>query len=371
MERKLAHIELISEIKEIPNTQNIEVAEVLGWQCVVKKGEFKVGDVVIYVEVDSVMPQTPEFEFLRERKFRVKTIKLRGQVSQGLVLPIDAVSEQYNKGKLSIGDDVSAIIGITKYLAPSERDEMRQEVTERGKIARYMRRYSFFRKLFLKNKDKRLPYWVSKTDEERIQNIGYVLSNYPDSWVYVTEKVDYQSATFTGKFLPRYSGILGRLLPKAYRFIVCSRNFQVFDKNSLYWRVAQKYNLDAILRANPTLTIQGEQGDTNVQGNKYGIKEPMLWVFNIIDHEKRYQYDYGEMEQFCKKYGLTTVPLITMCKLSDIGTSVKEVIEYSKGKSCIADIEREGIVVRCVEYGKKKLSFKAINPNFLLKYDSE
>lgn len=370
MERRLAHIEKIEALLPIEGADKIEVAEVLGWQCVVKKGEFKVGDVVIYVEVDSVMPEVPEFEFLRERKFRVRTIKLRGQVSQGLVLPLGDLSDRYNKGKLHIGDDVSELIGIKKHLPPSEREEIRQEFVERGRLAKYMRRYSFFRKFFLKSKDKSLPYWVSKTDEERIQNIGHVLSNYPDCSVYVTEKVDYQSVTFTGKYLPRYNGILGRLFPKKYKFIVCSRNFQVFDKASLYWRVAEKYKIEQILTENPNLTIQGEQGSTNVQGNKYGIKEPKLWVFNIIDHERRYHFDYNEMGNFCEKYGLTPVPLLSVCKLSDIGSSVRDVVEYSRGKSVIANIDREGVVVRCIEGGKKKLSFKAINPDFLLKYDS-
>ena len=370
MERKLAHIEKVDALFPIEGADKIEVCQVLGWQCVVKKGGFKVGDAVVYVEVDSVMPQTPEFEFLRERKFRIKTIKLRGQVSQGLVLPLGDLEKSYHSGKLNIGDDVTDALGITKYLLPSEREEMKQEFIERGRLAKYMRRYSFFRKMFLKNKDKRLPYWISKTDEERIQNMGYVLSRYPDCQVYVTEKVDYQSATFTGKFLPRYSGVLGHLFPKRYKFVVCSRNFQVWDKNSLYWRIAQKYNLEAILRENPSLTIQGEQGDTNVQGNKYGIKEPMLWVFNIIDHDKNYHFDYQEMEQFCQKYGLTPVPLLKMCKLSDIGSSVNDIVEYSKGKSVIADILREGVVIRCIENGKKLLSFKAVSPDFLLKFDN-
>lgn len=370
MERKLAHIEKVDALLPIEGAEKIEVAQVLGWQCVVKKGEFKVDDAVVYVEVDSIMPQTPEFEFLRERKFRVKTIKLRGQVSQGLVLPLGDLQKSFNSGKLNIGDDVTDLLGIRKYLLPSEREEMKQEFIERGRLSKYMRRYSFFRKFFLKTKDKRLPYWISKTDEERIQNMGYVLSNYPNCDVYVTEKVDYQSATFTGKYLPRYSGIFGRLFPKVYKFVVCSRNFQVWDKNSLYWRIAQKYNLESILKDNPTLTIQGEQGDTSVQGNKYGIKEPMLWVFNIIDHEKRYHFNYEEMSAFCAANKLTTVPLLAKCKLSEIGSSVKDVVEYSKGKSVVADILREGIVVRCVENGKKTLSFKAVNPDFLLKYDN-
>ena len=162
-----------------------------------------------------------------------------------------------------------------------------------------------------------------------------------------------------------------------YQFVVCSRNFTTNDKTSLYWKIAQKYNIEQILRENPTLTIQGEQGDTKVQGNKYGIKEPTMWVFNIIDHEKNYHYGYYEMYDFCEKYKLNIVPFVSTipftdfmyCKLSSLGSTVQELVEFSKGKSVIADIPREGIVVRCVENGKKLLSFKVINPDFLLKFD--
>lgn len=154
-----------------------------------------------------------------------------------------------------------------------------------------------------------------------------------------------------------------------YQFAVCSRNLTNNDKNSLYWKIAKKYNIEQILRENPTLTIQGEQGDTKVQGNKYGIKEPTMWVFNIIDHEKNYHYNRCEMEQFCHDHNLDIVPLVETCKLSELGTSVSDLIEFSKGKSVLANIHREGVVIRCIENGEKILSFKVINPDFLIKYD--
>ena len=390
-ERKLAHIEVIKNLRPIEGADRIEVAEVLGWECVVKKGEFKVGDLIVYVEVDSIMPEKPEFEFLRDRKFRVRTIKLRKQISQGLVLPLSTLgpSEAIDRiDENDIGLDVTELLGITKYLSPSEIAE--QEVIERrirndkNKLRKFMMRYSWFRKLFLSRKKKSgFPYWVSKTDEERIQNMPQVLEQFKDKEVYVTEKIDYQSATFTGKMVPRFSGKLGELISiKKYQFVICSRNMTTNDKNSLYWQIAKKYNIEQILKENPTLTIQGEQGDTKVQGNKYGIKEPAMWVFNIIDHEKNYHYNYFEMEKFCKKYNLQIVPILgvkiesspfdglnfTPC-LRHLGSTVQELVEFSKGKSVVADIPREGIVVRCIENGQKLLSFKVINPDFLLKYD--
>lgn len=374
-ERKLAHIEIIEALNPIEGADKIEVAQVLGWQCVVKKGEFKVGERIIYIEVDSVMPDKPEYEFLRDRKFRIRTIKLRGQISQGLVLPLSSLPDKSVKhGDLVCGYDVTEVLGITKYLSPSEREELSQQErrlsNEKNKLKKFMMRYSWFRKLFLNKKGKSgFPYWVAKTDEERIQNIPKVLEQFKDKEVYVTEKIDYQSVTFTGKMVPNTTPIIGRFLPKTYKFVVCSRNLTTNDKGSLYWKIAEKYNIEQILKENPSLTIQGEQGDTKVQGNKYGIKEPTMWVFNIIDHEKNYHYNLQEMMMFCNKYNLLHVfPLRMSVKLSELGSTVQELVEFSRGKSVLADIPREGVVVRCIENGKKVLSFKVINPDFLLKY---
>jgi len=336
-DRRLAHVELIESISPIEGADRIEMCQVLGWQCVItKKDNLKIGDKIIYVEVDSIMPDKPEYEFLRERKFRVKTIKLRGQISQGLVIPLPA--DSYIKGQYEVGEDVTELLGITKYLSPSEREEITQQekklANEKNKLKKFLMRYSWFRKLFLSKKQKSgFPYWVSKTDEERIQNIPHVLTQFADKEVYVTEKIDYQSVTFTGKLLPNLTPVIGKLLPKKFQFVVCSRNLTTNDKNSLYWKIAKKYNIEQILKENPTLTIQGEQGDTKVQGNKYLLTDIKLWVFNIIDHEKNYHYSRDEIVSFCSKYNLTTVPLLYRRKLSECGSTVQELVEFSKGIS--------------------------------------
>jgi len=373
--RKLAHVEIIDSLSPIDGADRIEVARVLGWECVVKKGEFKVGEKIIYVEVDSVMPEKPEYEFLRDRKFRIRTIKLKGQVSQGLVLPI--TEGNFDLSNLPIGADVTESLGITKYLSPYEQSELQKQEEkiklEKNKLKKFMMRYSWFRKIFLSRSQKQgFPYWVSKTDEERVQNIPQrILDQYKDEFVYVTEKIDYQSVTFTGKMIPMLDNWIGRLFPKTFKFIVCSRNFTTEDRSSLYWEIANKYSIEQILRKNPTLTIQGEQGDSKVQGNKYGIKESMFWVFNIIDHEKNYHYNYFEMREFCDNYNLKCVPMVHLgtYRLCEIGTSAQDFVEFSKGKSLLADIPREGVVIRAINSGKKILSFKAINPDFLLKYE--
>ena len=373
-ERKLAHIEQIVNLEPIENSDFLEKATVLGWHIVVKKDEFKVGDKIIYIEVDSVLPEKPEFEFMAKYKYRVKTIKLRGQISEGMILPVSTIR---NGETYPIGKDVTSLVGITKYLSKSERDELvednRKIALEKSRIKKFMYKFNWYRKLFMPRKQVvGFPYWVSKTDEERIQNIPQVLDEFKDEVVYITEKVDYQSATFTGKMLPNTFPVIGKYLPKKFNFIVCSRNLMNNNKSSLYWQIAEKYNLEQILKENPTLTIQGEQGSSKVQGNKYGISEPKIWIFNIYDHEKDYHYGYYQMLDFCMRYNLTTVPYIGFFKLKDIATTVDEMVEYSKGKSIInPKINREGVVVRCIKDGKKLLSFKAINPDFLLKYDSE
>jgi hypothetical protein len=211
--RSLAHIEIVESLSPIKDADKIEVAKILGWECVVKKGEFKVGDKIIYVEIDSVMPEEPQYEFLRDKKFRIRTIKLRGQVSQGLVLPI--ISENFDLSNFPIGSDVTELLGITKYLSPSEQSEFQKQEErikfEKNKLKKFMMRYSWFRKIFLSRKQKQgFPYWVSKTDEERVQNIPQrILDLYKDEFVYVTEKIDYQSVTFTNKMIPRFNNWFG------------------------------------------------------------------------------------------------------------------------------------------------------------------
>jgi len=376
-ERKLAHIEKITGISPIEKADKLELVVVLGWQCVVQKNEFKVGDLVVYCEVDSILPERPEFEFTRKYNFRIKTQKLRGVISQGLILPLTILPNNDRPMKWGYieGGDVTSILGITKYLSPSEKLEALEEAAtinnEKNKLKKFLLRYNFFRRLFLSKKQKNsFPYWVVKTDEERIQNIPYVIEQFKDKEVYITEKIDYQSSSFTGKMISNTFPIIGKFLAKKFKFIVCSRNLVNNSKDSLYGQIAIKYNLESILRKNPTLVIQGEQGNGKVQGNKYELKEPKMWVFNIIDYKQNYHFNRQEMERFCKDNKLDIVPLIKTCKLSDIGSTVEDFVNFSKGNSVIkTDIKREGVVIRCIEGGKKVLSFKVINPDFLLKYD--
>src|ERR1700686_2198783 len=116
--RELAYVQTITSLTPIPNADNIEKAEVLGWEIVVRKNEFQVGDLVIYCEIDSVLPELPCFEFLRSRKFRIRTVRLRSQISQGIVFPLSILKEvdpSFKIDNLKVGQDVTDLLKITKY----------------------------------------------------------------------------------------------------------------------------------------------------------------------------------------------------------------------------------------------------------------
>lgn len=215
--RRLATIRTISDIRPIPGADRIEAAQVDGWECVVQKGEFAVGQHIVYIEVDSIVPDRPEFEFLRDRKFRVRTIKLRKQVSQGLVLPMSILPA----GDYPLDTDVTEVLGIKKYDPQAEQERLLlacaddNRVKQHGKLFQFMMQFRWFRKCFgPKPKEKGFPAWIVKTDEERIQNKTTMFENEKKSGTrfMVTEKIDGQSATY---FLKK----VGR---KKYEFGVCS-----------------------------------------------------------------------------------------------------------------------------------------------------
>ena len=374
--RNLATIQKIATIVPIDGADNIVLAtmENLGWQCVIKKDEFNVGDKIIYIEIDSILPDKPEYEFLRSRNFRIRTIKLRGVLSQGLILSIE--SSLGTPNIYNVGDDVTEDLGITKYLSPAEREDIakieQQLKTEKNRLKKFMMRYSWFRRLFLsRNQSKGFPYWVSKTDELRIQSLKWdsFFKQFANNIVYISEKIDGCSGTFTGQIIPKYP-FLGKLSPTKYKFVVASRNFTVNDKTSIYWKVAEKYNIENILKENPDLTIQGECCDTKIQGNKYRFSDVRFFVFNVINHKTNYQFDSKEMWEFCGRYNLPVVPLLELSTLSQVGKSVDDFLSYAaKDKSTLANVPREGVVIRSIEKGNKVFSFKAINNEFLLKYN--
>ena len=355
--RQLATIRTVASTRPIQGADRIEVAQVDGWECVVKKGEFEVGQHIVYVEVDSVMPERPEFEFLRDRKFRVRTIKLRGQVSQGLVLPLGILPT----GNYKLGDDVTELLGVTKYDPQAQQEALlltKQPKTPANPIAKFLMRFKWYRKLFMKPKRKGgFPDWIVKTDETRIQNLTtlFDIESKKGTQFSVTEKVDGQSATY---FLQKVSR-------RKYEFGVCSRNIRLgTPDNSSYWTIARKYDIENVLKKligeYQTIVLQGEICGDGIQGNKYHISEYDLFAFNLIypDHK----CTTAEIKEILAPFGIKSVPIVEEGKV--LPETIAELVEYSKGKSVVRkEQKREGVVMRNVQ---NNISFKVINPDFLL-----
>ena len=359
--RQLATIRPIKELRPIPDADRIETAIIDGWECVVQKGQFEVGELVIYIEIDSIVPETPEFEFMRPRKFRVKTAKMRGQVSQGLVMPTSILPKNT---AIADGADVTEVLGITKYdpQAAQEQELLKAAGKKKQtKLHKFMMRFKPYRWLYLKTHQKppsgAFPSWIHKTDEERIQNMPRVVEQAATHKMEfsVTEKVDGQSATY----------YLKRISNRKREFGVCSRNIHLLTPdNSSYWSVARKYNIEAVLSSilgdHESVVLQGEIIGPGIQGNKYKRSDYELYAFNLIYPGHSCTTD--EISRLLRPLGIQTVPMVDEAHLL---SSIPDEVEYSKGKSqLLSSQRREGVVMRNMASG---ISFKVINPDFLLK----
>lgn len=232
-DRALAHIEKIEWIKPIEGKDRIALAGVLGWTVIIQKSDYEVGQKCVFCEIDSVFPEKPEFEFLRSKKFRIKTMKMSGVLSQGICFPLSILPE----GDYEIGNDVTDIIGITQYEPTMDKEEVCDIENEKNvkKYPQFLMRWAWFRKLVLPKKQaKGFPNFISKTDETRIQNAPFYLEM--DCNYVVTEKVDGQSGSFT---LQRVKG--KHFWNKdTYDFAVCSRNLRKWKRIHLHFGVWQR-----------------------------------------------------------------------------------------------------------------------------------
>lgn len=355
-ERKLASIQIIKDIKPINGADNIECATVLGWECVILKNEFKIGDKCVYFEIDSIVPEREEFEFLRDRKFRIKTIKLKKQISQGLALPLTILPN----GNYNEGDDVTDIIGVKKYDPQAESEKKLIQDKNNSKFQKFLLKYKWYRKLFLKPKKDIFPRFIHKTDEERLQNIPSILEKEKDTEFSLTEKIDGSSGTY---FLIKNRKNL--FFKQTYKFGVCSRNVYLKkEDNSFYWTIAKQCKIKDVLQElignNEFVVLQGEIIGEGIQSNKYKIKGYDFYAFNLIYPNK--QIETVDMAELLRDYLIKTVPILE--NNFKLLPTVNEMVDYAKGKSRLLDILREGLVIRNYEKG---ISFKVINPEFLLK----
>src|ERR1035437_893785 len=366
--RELAYVEKIRSLTPIPGADKIEKAEVLGWELVVKRGDFKVGDLTIYCEVDSILPQLKCFEFLRQYKFRLRTVRLRKQISQGLALPLSLIKEAYPNidiKSLKVGQDLTDAMGSVKY-DPEAASDVKIEQVKKSWLSR---KYSYLKwKLlgFKPAKSVSFPSDVPKKDEERVQKMGSALANREGELVYISEKLEGSSMTVVYR---KAGNWLAKLFGRNYVFLVCSRNRIAYNSqkggetNHTTYQIAEKFNLlEGLKKLNRNIAIQGEQLGGKIQGNVYKLPELSLRVFLMYDLDKKEYLYLDEMSLVADQLGLMIVPILERDVF--LNANVKYYVELSKGMSKINPlVQREGLVIRSMN---DNFSFKSISPDYLL-----
>ena len=323
--RKLATIRRVNNIQPIPNADNIEVVSVDGWNVVCKKGDHHVGELVLYLEVDSWVPhemapflsrgKEPR-EFNGVKGERLRTIKLKGQLSQGLILPIPwfDTNDRYE------GEDVTEKLGIQLWEKPLPAQL-------KGEAKGYF------------------PEFIQKTDQERIQNITLT-----DSTWEITEKLDGSSMTVYLK-----DGVFG----------VCSRNIDLKEtEDNAFWKTARQYNLEEKMRGfNDNFALQGELVGPGIQGNPYQLNELRFYVFDLYDIQFQVYLKPNLVVAVCHAMDIPHVPIYGF----NVPTppSREEALRIADGTSELnPKVAREGLVFKDMT---TEQSFKVISNAWLLK----
>jgi len=389
--RKLASIQQIAEVAPIEGADAIERVRVQDWWCVSKRGEFKAGDLCVYFEIDSLLPMTEQFAFLANRGtrkseledgtivegYRLKTIKLRGQLSQGLALPISSFGEALRKTEtnpdklvwaklprpespgvikhtvVGVGDDVTSILGVHKYEKPMNAQ------------LRGLARGNF-------------PSFLRRSDQERCQNLR------PEIWdayeandkFQVTVKLDGSSMTafyVTDQGTERFG--------TEARFGVCSRNLELKEsEDNAFWKMARQIDLEEKLKKFcevekvDCIAVQGELLAPNIQGNFEGVDRLRFFVYNMFDGDSGQFISPVTSKNICdSQLGLDYVPLVKwdtgMVTLRELfpnatqDTIVQELLDYADGPSALGGAYREGIVLKRTD---GQFSFKVISNRYLV-----
>jgi RNA ligase (TIGR02306 family) len=376
IKRVLAEAVRVTEKCAIEGADLIELVKIRGWQVVVQKGLYEVGDIAVYFSIDALLPEVPEFEFLRDRcfkketaegpGFRIKTIKLKGQLSQGMMMPLKEITYA-NVLKAKEDDDLTDILRIKKYEPPLPAN-------------------------LAGNARGNFPSFIPKTDEHRIQNfIGRFKENYASHLWEVSLKLDGSSMTvyhnkaveivyvepktIIAKVARWFSEtFLGATRPKTRdAFGVCSRNIDLKESDdNTFWQTANKLELRDILTEHyeatgRNLALQGEMMGPGIQGNRENLKETDYFVFNIWDIDQQRYLNSVERSAFLFTYDLNPAHVYETKSFEDFTSDdFLELADkgYGGGKSINHPI-REGLVFKSTV--DPSISFKAISNRFLLK----
>jgi RNA ligase (TIGR02306 family) len=343
--RKLASIKPITYIKPIEGADAIECAIVDGgWPVVIRKGEYKVGDVAVYFEIDSWVPhelapflssgKEPR-EYNSVKGERLRTVKLRGQVSQGLLLPLDCLGSIAND--VSVGEDVSHILNIQKWEPPIPAQ---LQGTMKGNF----------------------PHFIPKTDQERCQNLRReIFEEHKDEIYEVTVKLDGSSTTIYVK-----DGEVG----------VCSRNIDLIEtEGNSFWKAARDQNiieplLELCKEKGEEYAIQGELIGESIQGNPEKLQGQRFYLFDIYSITCSQYLKTGERYSILdklKRMGVDVehVPIMEPLRITDSMNSIDDLLEFAEGPSLNPQTKREGLVFKSWE---SDFTFKAIANSYLLKH---
>jgi RNA ligase (TIGR02306 family) len=331
--RALATVQRVNSITPIPESDFLELAHIKGWQCVVKKGEFSEGEYAIYFEVDSFLPEDERYEFLRKtsfrenedngRGFRIKTIRLRGQLSQGLLLPLASFPE-IPKDTVE-GSNLTELLGVRKWYVPEVASSTGTMIGGR-------------------------PFGIPASDEIRIQSAPELLESLAGKPYYISTKMDGTSC-----IVYSIGGKIG----------CCSRNYEIGDdKDALYWQPVYMYGLrEKLSLLGRDVVLTGELCGPGIQKNRLRLSAYEWFVFDWRDWETREYVSLDEMVKNCSLLGVPTVPIEEMGDRFDY--DLPGLLERARG-NYPSGIEKEGIVVR---YSEKPhaVSFKVLNNDALLK----
>ena len=333
--RKLASVQVISDI--IPHTnpkavEKWEIAKVLGWEVVIAKGQFQKDEKIIYFEIDSLLPNDKSWAApMKGNKFRVKSKKLAGALSQGFIAKLSILKDydtEFNETKYEIGYNLTELLNIVKYDNNADFNYKKVKPLE-----------SFPDKL------------MTRSDEPRIQSNQQYLEIFKDKPYYITLK---------------YDGMSGTFLFVDDEFYICSRNTRV--NSGPYLQIAKKYKIEEKLKSfNKQYAIQGECYGPNIIKNFLGVKEVEFVVFTIKDLKNNRYLDMQELIDLCAKMELPMVKILE--KGDKFNYTEEQLKEISKGNYEGTDNPREGIVLRLQKdwYPDEdnRYSFKYVNDDFL------